>query len=182
MKRAVLALSCFQLVACCCTADAATAPTQLYGKSINVSWTDNRMQREVGAPQFHPWSVQYQLKIYISSAGRPFIRNSMTSRGGSARGEQVGVAGTTSAGGARMAQFQGHSLVIVITFNGGARRVQIDFDGNFASCSASVILGKATGAGSYTTVSPISGRPIEIQSGAATAVTCATSDGNIFAE
>lgn len=62
---------------------AGSAPKELYGKSIAVTWTESitgkfgpdPVTRNVGRP--------YQMSIYISSAGRPFVRVIESGFGGS---------------------------------------------------------------------------------------------------
>lgn len=160
---------------------AAAVPVQLYGKSIVASWVENRLQRGAGEVQWHSVSIQVAESIYVSTAGHLFTRITFGSRRGSGSREHVGGTGHSSTGGARVTQFQGHSLVSVAVFNAGARQVQIDFDSGFAACTAHVILGKAAGAGTFTLRGTISGVPIEVQSTQVGGESCAIRNGNVFA-
>jgi hypothetical protein len=72
--------------------------------------------------------------------------------------------------------------VIIAVFNGGARHIQIDFDANFANCTADVIVGKAAGAGSFTVTSAVTHQKIEVQSTSVAGVSCSVKDGNVFAQ
>ncbi len=158
---------------------AAAAPPQLYGKSIVVSWSETRSEREIGEQgEFHPVVVSRQMSTYISTVGRPFNRI-VNSRGSKSGGnEQVGASGHFTL------QFQGHSLLQTHVSAGGdgATRVQSDFDDRFESCRAHVTVAKAAGSSTFTHKSSISGKMFETQSVAVGAATCSVKNGNIFGE
>lgn len=179
-KSATAAGLCLLLALGCQTAQA--APPQLYGKSVVVSWTESRVQRNAGEMQWRSVSVQVGENIYVSTAGRLFSRMTFASHRGSGSMEQVGASGRSSTGGTRVVQFQGHSLVTMAMFHGGARHIQINFDTGFSGCSASVILGRAAGAGTFTLKGAISGGVIEVQSQSVSGATCSLRDGNVFAK
>jgi hypothetical protein len=42
------------------------APPQLLGKSVIVTWGENRMQRDEGQPNFRAVSARHQMSVYIS--------------------------------------------------------------------------------------------------------------------
>jgi hypothetical protein len=177
-KNSIEIISCSFLLFCCEPANA--APSQLYSKSVVVSWTENRVQRPVGTATWASVSRSVSESIYISSAGRPFSRITFSGGRGSGDQDQVGVSGRNPTGGAKVVQFQGRSLVTVLIYNGGARQIRIDFDPNFSSCSASVILGKSSGAGTFTLRSTVSGQMMEIQSQSTSGATCSIREGNVF--
>lgn len=166
---------------------AANAPKSLYGKSIVVSWTESRSQRPLGDQgPFRPVSVNLQRSIYISSAGRLFSRLESTANVGrrsmSGKAEGVGAAGTNFSGGPRNIQFKGNSLVMITGFQASARRLVVDFDGSFQTCTAQVITAKQVGekAGIWRGVA---GRMmLEVESVSAGAATCSIRTGNVFAE
>jgi hypothetical protein len=176
MKRAVVVLAgAFMLIPC---GAKAAAPPQLYGKSIVISWSETRVFRSDDRPQVS----QHAMKIYISTAGRPFIRYTSGSRRGTGSREAVGFLSRTGTGGMRKLEFQGQSLVLVASFTNGARQVHAEFDRNYGGCTARVITGKASGVASFTQTS-ITGRgSIEVQSVSTGAATCSVEAGNVFAE
>jgi hypothetical protein len=160
---------------------AIAAPKELYGKSIVISWGEDRMQRHADSEQFKSAARNGTLSVYVSSAGNVFNRlgmaNHQTRRGRGKEGseDQVGSAGRSNV------SFQGHSMQAVQSGGGGARLIVVTFDQGFTSCTANVINGKAEGAGSMTKRSLINpGSTVEIQSVHTSGVTCSMQDGNVF--
>jgi hypothetical protein len=183
MTEVTAAFLSLALVFCCRNAAATAAPPQLYGKSIIVSWTYNFMLRRAGSQApFHPQSFQHRMSIYVSSAGRPFVRHAATSPGGSGASERVGTGGLSYGGGPRNVQFQGSSLVLhtLQQSQSYATQIKIDFDPGFANCRASAIFGRGAGVSTFKSIS--TGEMIEAQSALASDVSCSIKDGNVFAE
>jgi hypothetical protein len=161
---------------------AAAAPPQLYGKTVTVSWTDDMVRRAEGEETFTLQHHPRTATVYVSNSGRPFIRIHTITRGqGGEVSEQVGLSGATSVGGSQTAEFRGTSLTVTSVYQGGAQRVQIDFDGNYQSCTASVIAGKQTG--SSNAYLKLNGKKqrVEVQSDSTSSATCAIESGNAFA-
>lgn len=89
---------------------ALAAPSQLYGKSVIVSWSENRIQTTDRDAQPTSITGQGQLSVYISDKGRPFSRVSMsvTNRRGFTRsGNRDAVQGE---GSARSFNFSGNTM------------------------------------------------------------------------
>ena len=64
------------------TPGVSAAPAQLYGKSVIVSWTENRMQTTDRDAAPTAVTASGQLSVYVSDKGRTFSRVSMSvSRG-----------------------------------------------------------------------------------------------------
>jgi hypothetical protein len=166
-------------------ASAASAPPQLYGKTIALSWTASFMVRPAGVQLFSHAEHLNHLLVYVSASGRLFVRIwTQTGAGARSINEQVGTSGRTNIGGAQTAQFAGRSLVVTSAFQGGANRYQIDFDASFGTCTASIIAGKETGAGS---VFQMKGPPdntslVEVKSETNSTPTCSIEEGNAFAK
>lgn len=156
---------------------ATAAPKQLFGKSIVVSWTEQREQRQTGWNEFRPVTNSGKFSVYVSSQGQLFNRTSMTNaRGASGRVERVGSAGHMNI------SFQANSLIAIQTNEGGARRIVVTFGPAFATCTAEVIRGKQEGAAVIRTGSMIyPGMKVEIRSVHTTGIGCTMSDSNIFA-
>jgi hypothetical protein len=163
----------------------ASAPPQLYGKTVTVSWTADIVRRTGTEETFSHKQHPRTATIYVSSAGRLFIQIHTITRGhgghgGGALDEQVGESGQTSVGGSQTADFHGNALTVISAYQGGAQRVQVNFDGNYASCTASVISGKESGRNTFTRLNGAKER-VEVQSESSSSATCAIETGNAFA-
>ena len=56
------------------------APQALYGKSIVVTWQEEREQKLPGEEQMRLVAAAAEFDVYVSDAGRPFSRSWMRSR------------------------------------------------------------------------------------------------------
>jgi hypothetical protein len=155
----------------------AAAPTQLYGKSVRINWGEQRMQRVVGQGNFGSVSARQDLSIYVSANGRVFSRMTFSSGGGTGKVEQVAGEG----GATRVPSFAGRSLQLFMPFQGGMRRVAVEFGDGFGSCSASVTFPIQAGGRSRVGISPITKQAIEFQSITASGASCSVSEGNAVA-
>jgi hypothetical protein len=136
------------------TSTAFAAPAQLYGKSVIVSWTENRMQTTDRDAAPTAVTASGQLSVYVSDKGRPFSRVSMSvSRGrGTRSGQRDSVQGD---GSARAVSFSGNSMSTTMPRgNAGALLVSVTFDSGFQGCSAHVVSGKTGGAQASPAWSP----------------------------
>jgi hypothetical protein len=161
-------------------AHAADAPAELRGKSIRISWTENRIQRAADDPDFRSRSVQQELAIYVGSTGRVFNRMSVTARRGHASNDQV----AGEQGARRVPQFAGRTLQMLLPFRNtaGLRRISADFDEGFNSCSAKVTYPRDGSNANLVGKSRITGDRIEIQSISASGESCSVVTGNILGE
>jgi len=156
---------------------AQSAPAALRGKSIIVSWTENRQQRFEGDPVFKPAAVSLRLQIYVSAEGRTFERLNVAG----ASKERVEGGATTSA----RSRFQGSTLITsgaTRGHGGGARQVAVTFDAGFANCSARVTVGREPGAAFVKGTHMGLKRPIEFQMQGITGESCSIQSGNVFAQ
>jgi len=159
------------------------APSQLYGKSVTVKWSETRNQRAVGQePAFHPVSLPFTMTVYISSEGHIFRRISAITPNGRQSGakDRVGASGS-SANGSFAVQFQGNAMVASGSNGGFGLHVQATFDSGFSSCTAQVIGAKQSGSKSVMLRSIASGATIEVESVSAGSAGCAVGQGNPFA-
>ncbi|HXW40689.1 MAG TPA: hypothetical protein VEK75_05770 [Xanthobacteraceae bacterium] len=161
---------------------ALTASNALSGKSVVVSWSEERVQRLEGESQFSSVMRTGSFSAYISTQGRIFNRSTMTNpgarrgRGVTGSAERVGNEGNAKV------SFQGNALVAVLLHEHGAMRILVTFDSGFTGCTAEVIRGKEAGANSMRANSLIRpGTRVEIQSVKTSGVTCSVRDGNVFA-
>ena len=70
-------------------ARAAPAPAILLGKSIVLTWSETRQQRRLGDQNFQSVNASHNLSMYISSAGRVFVRQTIRTGLGAGSGDQV---------------------------------------------------------------------------------------------
>jgi hypothetical protein len=163
-------------------ADAGSPPAALYGKSVVVTWSEARSLRPAGSDlPFHSVNASYELGTYVSTAGRAFSRTSLTAGGRTGSIDNVGGSGHSSTGGLRTVEFQGNSLTTSAAFQGGARRIVVNFGEGFANCTAEVVIAKQVGARTMT-VTGLLGRTIEIESATAGPASCSVRSGNVFGE
>jgi hypothetical protein len=157
------------------------APAQLYGKSVIVSWTENRMQTTDNSATPVSKTASARLSVYVSDKGRAFSRVSMAverGRRGTASGQRDTVQGE---GSARSVNFSGNSMTVAAPRgNAGALMIRVTFDSGFQGCSARVISGKSGGA-SYTRVhSMITGGTYDMYSIQTSGESCSIQGGNVF--
>lgn len=153
-------------------ATAATAPSQLYNKTVTITWGESGTYKRVSDGGTASPVGQFQLTVYISSAGRPFVR-------GSSKAGRFG--GTKERGPEQTSdnvQFAGNTLVMVRGNLGIARRVLTTFDGSFASCTTNVTIGKI---GPNATLTGFDGAVYQIISMQPGAASCSIKDGNALA-
>jgi len=159
----------------------AAAPKALYGKSVTVSWTETRSQRDSQAgPTFKPVGIPFSTVYYISTEGRLFKRNSARSPGGAGSVDSVGTSGGNAGGDSRNVSFSGNRIVSSVAFQGAARQTQISFDPSFSSCTARVITGMPPGKKTVTVKSITTGNTVEFESVSAGPASCSISAGNPF--
>jgi hypothetical protein len=158
-------------------AAAAAPPAGLKGKSVVVSWTEARVQREVGESAFRNVTAGHDLRVYVSGAGRVFSRLTNSTRLGSGKTEQVAGAG----GATRVPTFSGQSMTLFQPFEaGGMRRIDVEFDPAFGGCRAKVVSARQQGAGTMIAYSPITKRRVEFQSVRPGSASCTLQSGNVF--
>lgn len=164
-------------------AEVSAAPSQLYGKSVTVNWSETRSQRAVGLEAgFRPVSIPFTLTVYIGTEGHIFRRLFAITPNGRQSGasDRAGASGS-GANGSFLVQFQGNSMIASGSSGGFAQRVQVTFDGGFGNCTAQVIAAKQAGSKTVMLRSIASGMTIEVESASAGAASCSVAQGNPFA-
>jgi hypothetical protein len=159
------------------------APSQLYGKSVTVRWSETRSQRAVGQEAaFHPVSLPFTMTVYIGTEGHIFRRIFAVTPNGRQSGakDRAGASGS-SANGSFAVQFQGNTMVASGSNGGFGLHVQVTFDSGFTGCTAEVIGAKQSGSRTVMLRSIASGLTIEVESVSAGAASCAVAKGNPFA-
>ena len=161
----------------CGAKDAAAIPRHLYGKSVVVTWSEDRIQRDGGVGAFRPVTAAHNLSVYMSTAGRPFARMTNTTRAGSGSTERA----PHSGGGRISTSFSGQTLVVIIGGTGNARRATITFSGDYAACTAQLVRAKPVGSAMFTSTSIITGQLVETKSVTVRNQSCSIREGNVFA-
>jgi hypothetical protein len=166
---------------------AGSAPKELYGKSITVQWSDSVTGQMPGNQTTQNWLTARSLNIYISSAGRSFVRR--TASGDGSAGRRYGGVGAgspsfvtfpgqSSSEARDRVDFQGRSIVVYTEFQSGARRIAVDLEG--AGCRATVINGRQAG---KNIVQQNRGRgEVQISSIQVGTVSCSVREGNVFGQ
>ncbi len=157
----------------------AEVPPAAMNKTVTISFTATGTAKKPDGTTT-PFNTSVTRTVYISSAGRLFMRHTATNaKLGATRGGDFDPA-AQSAGKGGSFSFQGNKLVGVLPYNGGARQISATFDANFSSCTATVIEGNA-GSGSFKRKAP-NGVVVEISNATATGVSCSVQSGNAFAQ
>jgi hypothetical protein len=157
-----------------------SAPSALFGKTVVLSWTENRTQRsDAGAIKNSTTASDF--RVYISNAGRLFSRftrkNTRSGRSNSSAMTPDGNAQFGGVGqGSRTAHFEGRQFISENQMKSGARRIQADFDSSYRSCALRVIYGKEDGAPLHHRA--MDGRMYYIVSTDVISPKCAIEDGN----
>lgn len=169
-------------------ADAGSAPKELYGKSIGVAWTESVTGKYATEEMTRSFGRSCQMQVYISTAGRPFVRLRQAGFGsfwtGTMRSYTTSSMKTDTAPGQSTANdhvdFEGHSIVVYREFQSGARRIAIDFDGLSSSCKAVVIVGKQAG---MKVMQQRTGHGMfDVSSVQIGSVSCSIHEGNVFGQ
>jgi hypothetical protein len=151
----------------------AAPPPQLEGKSVVIDWSEKRMQRPEGNPEFRPITLSMQLSVYVSTEGRVFNRLLSNS------GQNSQAPGPPTTGGP-LPDFNGRTMTITQPLRGLARQIVVEFDETFASCTASATVGIESGASSGFLTALGTGVRLEVKSVSAGDAICSVKNGNVF--
>lgn len=150
------------------------APAGLLDKTVTMSWSSSGSGTRADGTQ-RSFSNLNTRVVYISSAGRTFLRMEVRGRK-AARGADVGPGEGGSRGSVRL---EGNRLVGAETFASGARQYIATFDSGFSSCTLSVIDAKA--GGSKIQRKGPDGAMYVIDSVSTGSPSCSIQSGNAFA-
>ena len=176
----VLGVAAIAIVPVIDVACAASAPQPLFGKSIVVKWREDQTQvTENGT--LRQVVIHQNLSTYVSTKGEIFTRRTaMNQRGQTGADERVG-GSSRSARGASSSVFSSRSLVVTGASTGGvARRIQVDFDATYSTCTASVVVGTPPGQRARFHGTIERDKIFEIKSISAVGPTCEIAAGNVF--
>jgi hypothetical protein len=168
----------FFVLAVATISGAQAAPTQLYGKSIKLSWNETREQKKAGETDFHGHAIGQYLTIYVSPTGKLFNRWIATS--GKRYGSNDQVAG--EGGSSRGLSFHGNQLEVFSPFGGGMRHLVASFDASFGSCTMKASYPSDTAGGpKMTKHGLVGGGQMEFRNISGSGESCSIQDGNAFA-
>lgn len=159
-------------------AAAADAPKPLYNKSVTIRWSEQTSQKNPDGRIVTP-IIESERTVYISSAGRLFVRGKRSINNRNYSGGNQFEKGPNESASSGVLRFQGNQLVGTGLFNGFARRVVVSFDGNFSTCSGSVVYGRASGPQTWQ---GFDGKTYELLSISVSGVSCSIREGNAFAD
>jgi hypothetical protein len=156
-------------------AHAGEPPKDLYGKSVVVSWKEDRTQRRQDQQEFRNVTRHGEYVVVISDAGELFTRLSMENPKGE-KGKRDVIGNTAR----RFTKFEDDKMVAAQeTRMGGARQITVSFASGYTGCSAEVIVGVEAGRRTMIAESMIHpGTRVEIKSVKTRAVTCELREGN----
>jgi len=177
MRFALAGLAC--VLAQVASPAIAAPAADIVGKSVLVSWTENRQMVRGG--QTVNATLSFDLRMYVSSVGRPFTRLTLASGRGSAANEQVGNSGTALGGGVRAISVNGHMIVFQAIIGNYARNLRVELAPGGSSCSAQMVVGKEVGSAPKAFQSAVTGEMTEIHALTVNGVSCAVQEGNVFA-
>lgn len=156
---------------------AANAPVQLRNKTIIAAWAAQRtVMTPKGERQAPPFAQQRT--IYVSNAGRVFVKSSVQTLAGTKEAE-LAPGDATAKGGAREVEFVGEKLIAIAQRGSGAGRMVITFGPGYSTCSVDLTFGRPNGA-------PIMfrnarGVMVELLKVSYSGQRCSVHDGNAFA-
>jgi hypothetical protein len=152
----------------------AAAPQGILDKTVTLTWSTSGTGKRADGTAVSFSNVNTRI-VYISSAGRPFLRKQVRGRKASRQGDVAPDQG----GSGGSVNVQGNTLVGTETFMSGARQYRATFDAGFSSCSLQVLDAKAGGA-NIKRKGP-DGAMYEITSVSTGSPSCSIQSGNAFA-
>lgn len=157
-------------------AHAAGAPAQLRGKNLNLSWSDNRVEKIVASGAERPVTQSSVVTVYVSAEGRFFSKFGRTVGQGFVNASEV------SGGDRNMLNWrsEGAALAADQRFMRGARRLIVTFDPGYTSCTLRVLHGKEAGSANIEYVTMKTKEPVVLQSINVTSTGCTIGTGNPF--
>lgn len=151
---------------------AGSAPAQLHNKSIVIFWAQANTWRRLSDNRNGSSTISMERTIYVSSAGRPFVRQKYKS--GKAGGK--GDAGPENLSG--RFDFNGNTVVNYMGREGLLWHITMTFDPSFSSCTSTINIARD---GAHPIATGADGAQYENLSATAGSVSCSVKDGNAVA-
>jgi hypothetical protein len=153
----------------------ATLP-QLFGKSVTLAWQTSRVEKNLATGQIDRYASSATLRVYISNKGRLFTQKTALGPSPGRANVSFEVSDSPDRREVKEWRAEGASLVGYHEFNSGMRRMIVDFDKDFRTCSLKVSFAKQTGTEKIIRKGGIK----EIQSIDVSNQTCRIEPGNVF--
>jgi hypothetical protein len=160
------------LTAVITVAAADAAPQQMLNKTVLVQWGESLVEQTPDGRTIAP-NLRHSRTIYISSAGRTFVKSQAMSRGAGREG-----ASGPDSDSAGSWTFQGNTLLGTFENIAVARRITVSFDASGSGCNATVVVGKR---GAHPKWMGVDGVTYELMQDNVGTVNCSISNGNAFA-
>lgn len=149
----------------------AAPPPQARGKTVQFTYTVS-VPTKLPDGSIKTTSRTEHRTIYISSAGRAFMRNARRNSANETDKVEQGPEGTSSS-----LQFSGNTLVGRVGDIVGAYQFTLRFDPSFQSCTADMIFGRAAGEAHHKWKS-VGGRVLKSAGKGSVSTSCSVSSGN----
>ena len=151
-----------------------TAPAGLRGKSVRISWTDDRVERTESGRDI-AMTQTTNVKLYVGATGRVFSHLDRSVSASQSRQDL-----DVSSAGRAVLNFhaEGDKLVGDQVASGGARRFVVTFGQDFGSCSVDVIHGASGKRTRHLNLAKT--QWMELVSIKLTSTSCAVTAGNAF--
>ena len=156
-------------LALCTQAWAGSPPQQLRNKSVTIGWAEAFVSRRVSDNVRTSGISKFEVVVYVSSAGRAFTR----AGGGTNRHHIKADRGPENT----PVNFSGTTMTAHQSTMEIARRLTATFDPSFASCTASVTIGKMK---QNARLKGFDGAEYEMIEKIPSALSCSISEGNRF--
>ena len=151
---------------------AGAAPSGLHNKTVSLSWGQTTTWRRLSDNKTGSSNFVIAREIYISSAGRSFVRN---------RGVSGAVGGASDSGPEKTASrvvFNGNTMTAFSDRGGLLWHITVNFEPSFSSCSATVSIARE---GQKAKTTGVDGAEYENLSASAASPSCSVKEGNTFA-
>jgi hypothetical protein len=164
------------------TAYSASAPAQLRGKTIDLNWSDNRVEKVIASGRERSVTQSSMVKVYIGTEGRFFTQFGRFANNGGRHTNSLDLKEVSGGNSTLNWHVEGLNLTADQKLMRGARRLIVTFDSGFSSCSLRVLHGKEAGLApiQYTTLN--NKEPVELTSINVTSANCSVATGNSFAQ
>ncbi len=171
--RSLIAAGLMVVPLCLADTAAIAAPPQLLNKTVLVSWSESAQQKLPDGRTIAE-TISRTRTVYVSSAGRVFVKAVSRGSGGGGKSEEVAPGSSNTS-----LNFKGNTLVGHAVFAGFARQVVVTFDPAFSSCSVNVTYGRSGGPRTWKSYD--GQRTIELLSLSVGGTSCSIRDGNALA-
>lgn len=163
------------LPACAFAQGSQTAPSQLRGKSVTISYNETRKAKPEEGGEIATRTVPFKLILYVSADGNLFNRL-LAGRNTKSSDQTKGARDLTQFAD-RETVFDKQKMTVTNKFGGGngSRVIEASFDDSFSKCSATVVIAVQ---GEYVRRRLMTGGFERLYSATTSDITCAVVDGN----